>query len=105
MNGSINAICLKHYEAARAALRSIDPKAPLGGVPFLLKDDGVQLEGTVSTNGSRFFAGRVATRTSTVVRRYQAAGLNIFGKTTSPEFGQLPNTVSTLWGTRTSWNR
>ncbi len=105
VNGSINAICLKHYEAARAALRSIDPKAPLGGVPFLLKDDGVQLEGTVSTNGSRFFAGRVATRTSTVVRRYQAAGLNIFGKTTSPEFGQLPNTVSTLWGkTRNPWN-
>ncbi|MBK9667594.1 MAG: hypothetical protein IPO61_17965 [Gammaproteobacteria bacterium] len=40
-----------------------------------------------------------------MVRRYQAAGLNIFGKTTSPEFGQLPNTVSTLWGkTRNPWN-
>ncbi len=105
VNGTINAICLKHYDAARAALRSIDAKAPLGGVPFLLKDDGVQLEGTVTTNGSRFFTSRVATRSNTVVQRYQAAGLNIFGKTTSPEFGQLPSTVSTLWGTtRNPWN-
>lgn len=105
VNGAINAVCLKHYEEARAALKTIDPKAPLAGVPFLLKDLGVQLKGTVTSNGSRFFADRVASHTSTVVQRYQAAGLNIFGKATSPEFGQIPNTVSTLWGkTRNPWN-
>lgn len=105
VNPAINAVCRKHYEAARAALKSIDPKAPLAGVPFLLKDLGVQLKGTVTSNGSRFFADRVATHTSTVVQRYQAAGLNIFGKTASPEFGMLPNTISTLWGrTLNPWN-
>jgi hypothetical protein len=80
VNGSINAVCLKHYDEARAALKSIDPNAPLAGVPFLLKDLGVYLKGTITSNGSRFFADRVATQTSTVVQRYQAAGLNIFGK-------------------------
>ncbi|HMV71192.1 MAG TPA: amidase [Pseudomonadales bacterium] len=105
VNGAINALCLKHYGEARAALKNIDPRAPLAGVPFLLKDLGVYLEGTVTSNGSRFFRDRVATQTSTVVRRYQAAGLNIFGKTTSPEFGQIPNTVSSLYGkTRNPWN-
>jgi Asp-tRNA(Asn)/Glu-tRNA(Gln) amidotransferase A subunit family amidase len=105
VNPEIDAVCLKHYAEARAALKTIDPGAPLAGVPFMLKDLGVQLNGTVTTNGSRFFADRVATYTSTVVQRYLAAGLNIFGKTTSPEFGQIPNTVSQLWGkTRNPWN-
>lgn len=105
VNGTINAVCMKHYDEARAALKTIDPKAPLAGVPFLLKDLAVYLEGTVTTNGSRFFRDRVAPHTSTVVRRYQAAGLSIFGKATSPEFGQIPNTVSSLWGkTRNPWN-
>ena len=105
VNGSITAVCLKHYDEARAALKSIDPGAPLAGVPFLLKDLGVQLKGTITSNGSRFYADRVATHTSTVVQRYQAAGLNIFGKSASPEFGQIPNTVSTLYGkTRNPWN-
>ncbi|MEZ4331298.1 MAG: amidase [Myxococcota bacterium] len=105
VNGEIHAVCLRHDELARAALGSIDRKAPLAGVPFLLKDLGIQLEGTVTTNGSRFFADRVATRTSTVVERYRAAGLNVFGKTASPEFGMIPNTVSRLWGrTRNPWN-
>jgi len=106
VHADINAVCLKHFAEARAALKGIDPSAPLAGVPFLLKDLGVQMKGTITSNGSRFFADRVATYTSTVVQRYQAAGLNIFGKATSPEFGQIPNTVSLLWGrTRNPWNR
>ena len=105
VNPTINAVVLKHYAEARAALKGIDANAPLAGVPFLLKDLGVYLEGTVTTNGSRFFRDRVARQTSTVVRRYQAGGLNIFGKTHSPELGQIPNTVSSLWGkTRNPWN-
>lgn len=105
VNARINAVCLKHYDEARAALKTLPADAPLAGVPFLLKDLGVYIEGTVTTNGSRFFRDRVAPHTSTVVRRYQAAGLSIFGKATSPEFGQIPNTVSSLWGkTRNPWN-
>jgi amidase len=105
VNPAVNAISLKHYELARAGLKNIDPSAALAGVPFLLKDLGVLLKGTITSNGSRFFADRMASYSSTVVQRYQAAGLTIFGKSTSPEFGQIPNTVSTLWGrTRNPWN-
>lgn len=105
VDDSIRAVCLRHDEQARAALGRIDRRAPLAGVPFLLKDLGIQLEGTVTTNGSRFFADRMATQTSTLVERYRAAGLVVFGKTASPEFGMIPNTVSRLWGrTRNPWN-
>lgn len=105
VNGTINAVCLKHYDLARAALKTLDPNAPLSGVPFLLKDLHIYMEGTVTTNGSRFFRDRVSDFTSTLVERYRKAGLNIFGKTNSPEFGQTPNTVSSLWGTtRNPWN-
>src|SRR5690606_31616440 len=104
VNEAINAVCLRHDEQARAALGRVERGAPLAGVPFLLKDLGIQLEGTVTTNGSRFFAERVATHTSTLVERYRSAGLVVFGKTTSPELGMIPNTVSRLWGrTRNPW--
>jgi Asp-tRNA(Asn)/Glu-tRNA(Gln) amidotransferase A subunit family amidase len=39
------------------------------------------------------------------VDRYLAAGLVIFGKTATPEFGAVPSTESHLWGaTRNPWN-
>ena len=40
----------------------------------------------------------VASRDSTLVMRYKAAGLNIFGKTASPEFGMTTTTESKLYG-------
>lgn len=63
---------------------------PLGtftGVPFMLKDLGMALTGTITTNGSRFYKGAISKHNSTVVERYQQAGLVIFGKTATPEFG------------------
>jgi Asp-tRNA(Asn)/Glu-tRNA(Gln) amidotransferase A subunit family amidase len=52
-----------------------------------------------------FFRDAVADHDSTLVQRYQAAGLNIFAKFTSPEFGQTATTESRLHGaTRNPWN-
>lgn len=105
VNPAINAVVIDHFERARAAVRDGLSQGPFRGVPFMLKDLGVALEGTVTTNGSRFFADAVAGWTSTLVERYQAAGLAIFGKTASPEFGATSTTESKLWGdTRNPWN-
>lgn len=106
LNPAINAVVLKHYELAREAVRAGLPAGPLSGVPMLLKDLGIQLRGTVTSNGSAFFRDAVADHDSTLVSRYRAAGLVIFGKTASPEFGQTATTESKLWGlTRNPWNR
>src|SRR3990172_4002727 len=106
VNGALNAVVLRHFERAREAVRRGLPDGPLRGVPFLLKDLNVALAGTVTTNGSRFFADATAERNSILVDRYEAAGLVIFGKTASPEFGATGTTESRLWGdTQNPWKR
>lgn len=105
VNPQVNAVVLKHYELARQAVATGLPDGPLKGVPFLLKDLGVALKGTVTTEGSRLFKGQAFSYDSTLVERYKKAGLAIFGKTNSPEFGSSPSTESQLFGdTRNPWN-
>jgi len=105
VNPQINAVVLKHYDVARAQLAEGRPEGPFAGVPFLLKDLGAALTGTVTTDGSRAFADWTASADSTITRRAKDAGLTIFGKTASPEFGLTTSTESKLWGaTRNPWN-
>ncbi|NMG77116.1 amidase [Aromatoleum diolicum] len=113
---AINAIAIPHFDLAREAARALSAEgraerlrrgemAPLSGVPFALKDLNIALKGTVTTNGCAFFRDAVADHDSTLVLRYRAAGLNIFAKLTSPEFGQTGTTESRLWGKTTNpWN-
>ena len=112
----LNAVVIRDFELAREQVKKLSAlgqaartqaraNAPLWGVPFLLKDLGQSLQGTVTTHGCTFFKGAVATHSSTLVQRYQAAGLNIFGKTASPEFGMTTTTESRLYGvTPNPWN-
>ena len=105
VNGKINAVVLKHYDLARAQIAAGLPDGPFGGVPFLVKDLGAAIAGTVMTQGSRAFADDVSEADATVTRRAKAAGLVIFGKTATPEFGLTTTTESALWGaTRNPWN-
>jgi Asp-tRNA(Asn)/Glu-tRNA(Gln) amidotransferase A subunit family amidase len=104
VNAKLNAIVLPYYEMGREAARA-GVSGRLAGVPMLLKDLGIQMKGTVTTGGSRFFKDAVADHDSTLVERYRAAGLVIFGKTASPEFGATATTESMLWGpTHNPWD-
>ena len=58
-------------------------------MPFLLKDFGAQYAGAPHTSGSRALRGFVPTEDAELVRRWQAAGLNILGKTNTPEFALM----------------
>jgi len=105
VNPKINAIVLKHYELARKTIKQGLPDGPFKGVPFLLKDLGISFNGTITANGSQFYRDHTASFNSTLVRRYQKAGLVIFGKTHSPEFGGSPSSESVLFGaTHNPWN-
>ena len=111
VNPQINAVNMRHDEHADSVLRArhhagSEQLGALAGVPMLLKDLNTYLTGTVTTNGSRMLADAPpATRNSTIVQRYEAAGMLIFGKTTSPEYGLTTTTESSLWGqTRNPWN-
>lgn len=105
VNPDINCIVDRLYERARKAAKGSLPDGPFAGVPFLLKDLGMALEGTVTTQGSRFYRDWVADYTSTIVERYEEAGLIIMGKSASPEFGGTATTESILFGdTANPWN-
>ena len=104
VDGKLNAITLKHYELARE--RAQQPfTGPFAGVPFLLKDLGAELAGTPTTGGSRSLAGVVAPTDNEIVRRMKLAGVNIFGKTNTPEFGLAFTTEPTAYGPcRNPWD-
>lgn len=105
VNPRVNAVVAQHYERARAALRQGLPDGPFQGVPFLLKDLHALLDGTVTSNGCQFFSDNLADHHTELVARYLRAGLNIFGKTNTPEFGLTVTTEPRLFGaTRNPWS-
>ena len=71
---------------------------PLAGVPFGIKDLGVQVAGMHNRDGSRLFADRVSMADSEIVARYRAAGLVIVATTKTPELGKAPTTEPVLGG-------
>jgi Asp-tRNA(Asn)/Glu-tRNA(Gln) amidotransferase A subunit family amidase len=104
-NPRLNAIVIPMEDAARQAVARGLPDGPLRGVPFLVKDLLLQIDGQRTTNGCRLFADHVADHDSELVTRYERAGLVTFGRTASPEFGLTTTTESTLFGqTRNPWN-
>ena len=105
VNPKINAIVHDHEDVARKALKDGLPQGPLTGVPYLLKDLGALLKGTVTTGSLSFARESVADIDSTYVERCKKAGLVVFGKTHSPELGLSPSSESRMFGaTRNPWN-
>jgi amidase len=100
----INAVVVKHYDYAERQIDKGLPDGPFTGVPFLLKDLDI-LEGTRTTSGASLYKDNVADHTGTLAQRFLDAGVTIFGKSSSPEFGLMPTTESRLFGpTRNPWN-
>jgi amidase len=134
VNPAINAIVLKDYEAARERASRYDAsmanggngingtngangangadadspqtaQTALAGVPYLIKDLGAAVAGLRMTMGSRHYRHFIPTDDAPVVALAKAAGLNIFGKTSTSELGQMPYTEPELFGAcRNPWN-
>jgi amidase len=105
-NPALNAVVLKLYDQALVAARQQPaPGAPFAGVPMLMKDLLSAIAGVPLTSGSRFYRQRIPEHDAELVRRYKAAGLNILGKTSTPEFGIMPVTEPVLFGPcRNPWD-
>lgn len=122
VNPAINAIVLKDYDAARQRASRDDARrgngadvasgadgagthAALAGVPFLIKDLGTPVAGLRMAMGSRHYRHFIPTEDAPLVTLAKAAGLNIFGKTSTSELGQMPYTEPELFGPcRNPWN-
>lgn len=103
---ALNAVITDLFDRGRDQAAQLDASGalrtgtagPLAGVPFLLKDLGASLAGTPEAMGSRALRGHVATDTAWVVQRYLDAGLVVFGKTNTPEWGNHCTTEPSLFG-------
>ncbi len=105
---AINAIVLKDYQAARNRATRNHGDAlgtgPLAGVPYLIKDLGAAVAGLRMSMGCRHFQHFKPRDDSPLIAKTKLAGLNIFGKTNTPEAGQMPYTEPELFGpTRNPW--
>ncbi|MDF2823497.1 MAG: amidase [Mycobacterium sp.] len=103
---ALNAVITDLFERGRRQAAELDTAGalrtgdagPLAGVPFLLKDLGAALAGTAEAMGSRALRHHVSTDTSWTVQRYLDAGLVVFGKTNTPEWGNHCTTEPSLFG-------
>ncbi len=110
-NPELNAfVALRDREPLLADARAAEARIargaarPLEGVPLGVKDLE-DVRGLPTSHGSRIFAGSVADRTTTQVRRLEAAGAIVVGKTNTPEFGHTAITKNLVHGTtRSPWD-
>lgn len=96
LNPELNFVIEKQYERARA--HAAEPlSGPFAGVPTLIKDL-LPWTGVPTRYGSRAFANFVPTAQPPYTDAILRAGLNPFGKSTTPEFGLTATTEPLLGG-------
>ena len=104
LNPKINAVVTKTFDQAIDRAKGPLGDRPFAGVPYLIKDLTPN-KGVRVTFGSVFFKDNVAAYSTELVKRSEAAGLVVLGKSNTPEFGLVPVTESKLLGPcRNPWN-
>jgi len=104
-NPALNAVVLELYAHGREMAASDLPPGPLAGAPYLIKDLGAAIAGTPTTGGSKFMTDVVPDADSETVKRLKNAGMAIFGKTNTCEFGMSITCEPQLYGpTKNPWN-
>jgi amidase len=102
----LNAVIADLFDRGRQQAGALDASGvlrtgesgPLAGIPFLVKDLGASLAGAPEAMGSRALRTHVAADSAWIVDRYLAAGLVVFGKTNTPEWGNHCTTEPSLFG-------
>jgi len=106
VNPTLNAIIIPMHDIARArAKEKLD--GPFAGVPFLTKDLFQEYAGVRTAYGCKALknANYTAAEHAEITQRWLNAGVVIFGRTNTPEFGSKGITEPDAWGpTRNPWN-
>ena len=83
----------------------MNPDGVFAGVPYLMKDLGPTLKGRLQEMGSLLMKGNRATEDSYLAGRIRQAGLNVVGRTTTPEFGVCSSAENpAVYVTRNPWD-
>src|SRR5438874_12848797 len=90
---------------ADPATDGTDLDGPFAGLPFLMKDLGPTIQGRLQEMGSLMMRGNRATADTFLTKKMRAAGLNLIGRTTTPEFGVCSSAENpAVYVTRNPWN-
>ena len=65
----------------------LNPDGVFAGIPFLMKDLGPTMSGRLQEMGSQIAAGHRAAADTFLTSQMRRAGLNLIGRTTTPELG------------------
>jgi amidase len=105
LNPKLNAVIELYADRIDSLAESTLLPGPFHGVPFLIKDIGGHLDGRKVEFGSRLCQGLVTTDGDTNLgRMFKEAGLNIIGRSNTPEFSMSGTTENALYGhTATPW--
>jgi aspartyl-tRNA(Asn)/glutamyl-tRNA(Gln) amidotransferase subunit A len=107
-NASLNAFLAVEGERALDRAKAVDRhrrSAPLAGVPLAVKDN-ICVSGVRTTAASRMLEKFVPPYDATVVKRLEAAGAVIVGKTNCDEFAMGSSTENSAFGcSRNPWAR
>jgi len=98
LHPQLNAVVIRMHELARSQIERGLGEGSLRGVPLLLKDLASAYAGVPLRGASKFYENNVPEEHGALVERYLAAGLVVFGKTNTSEWGILPTTESALYG-------
>ncbi|SFK14268.1 amidase [Bradyrhizobium sp. Gha] len=106
VNPAINAVIELFDDVVDEPLRDgMNPDGFFAGVPFLIKDLGPTLKGRKQEMGSLLMQGNVSSDDSFLTTKIRGAGLNIVGRTTTPEFGMGVSAENpALYISKNPWN-
>jgi amidase len=106
VNPTLNAVIEVFDDVVADPLKDgMNADGTFAGVPYLMKDLGPTLKGRKQEMGAMLMQGNVAAADSYLTTRIRAAGLNIIGRTTTPEFGTCGSAENPeLYVTHNPWD-
>ena len=104
-NPQVNAVVIRAFDRARAAIKAGLPDGPFAGVPYFIKDLHAPVAGLPLSHASQLWQGNVFDFDSETVARLRRAGFVIAGRTNAPELGMNVSTEPELYGAaRNPWS-
>lgn len=105
-NGDLSAVVEVFDDVVQDPLKDgMNLEGPFAGVPYLMKDLGPTLKGRLQEMGSVLMQGHRASTDSFLTEKIRQAGLNIMGRTTTPEFGVCSSAENpAMYVTRNPWD-
>lgn len=91
LNPKTGAVLTTCYDRAKAFVENLPKNSVAAGAPMLIKDLK-DVAGVRSTYGMGAFKNFIAPKSDIYVKRVEAAGMAVVGKTNTPELGLLPIT-------------